>query len=110
MSISICDLCYKIERPSCQDEITIVAGLAPTTEYTLFIRDKFDHDFTQAITTDSSGDITIDMTEFPEGMFTEFSGSYELSVSTEDLYSTHEPLTIGGVEYPCAILDFIKVN
>lgn len=110
MSISICELCYKIERPACQESMTIEMGLAPSTEYTLFIRDKFDHDYTETITTDPDGSMIIDLTAFPEGMFTEFSGSYELSVSTNDLYSTHEAITISGTEYLCVIIDFIKVN
>lgn len=106
MSINICDLCYTMERPTCQDEITLDFGLTPATEYTLFVRDKFDHDYTQTITSDGSGLLVVDMTAFPEGMFTEFSGSYELSVSLDETVSTHETITIGGSDYLCVILSF----
>lgn len=110
MSISRCDICYELKAVACSSEVTIEANLSATTTYTVFLEDKFGQFHTQEIETDGSGTLALDITQFDEGMFTQYSGSYELSVSTDESISTYEMLIINGVSYPCVKLSFFKVD
>lgn len=110
MSISRCDICYELKAVACSSEVTIEANLSAATTYTVFLEDKFGHFHTQEIETNGSGTVALDLTEFDAGMFTQYSGTYELSVSTDASDSTYEMLVINGVSYPCVKLSFHQVD
>ncbi len=110
MSISRCDICYEYKATACADGLTLEAGLTALTVYTVFLEDRYGHFHTQEITTTAQGDFALDLTAFDAGMFTAYSGSYELSVSTETTYSTYETLVINSVSYPCVKVMFYNVD
>ncbi len=110
MSISRCDICYELKAVACSEELTIEGSLTAVTVYTVFLQDKFGHFHTQSVTTNGSGAFTLDLTAFDAGMFTAYSGSYELSVSTETTSSTYETLVINSVSYPCVKVSFYDVD
>ena len=110
MSINICDLCYEMTGEACYSALFFEAGLTPSTAYTVWIEDKNEHLYTQSVTTDSGGDITLDLTDFDEGMFNAFSGSYIVTVSTSATSQTIEELTIQGQAYQCIKVTFQDIN
>lgn len=110
MSISRCDICYELKAVACGDSLTIDPNLTALTVYTVFLEDKFGHYHTQEVTTTAGGAFTLDLTAFDAGMFTAYSGSYELSVSTETTESTYETLVINSVSYPCVMVTFYNVD
>lgn len=110
MSISRCDICYELKAVACSDNLTISPGLTALTVYTVFLEDKFGHYHTQEITTTGGGAFTLDLTAFDAGMFTAYSGSYELSVSTDASDPTYETLVINGTSYPCVKLTFHSLD
>lgn len=106
MSINRCDLCYNVKVLSCTDTIEINAGLTPSTQYTVFLEDNHSNIYTRTLTTDGSGAFTLTVSDFPDGMFNAYSGSYEVSVSTSATEDTSEELTIEGSSYYCILLTF----
>ena len=109
MSINICDLCYDLVGEACYSSLFIEAGLSATSDYTVHIEDKHEHSYTQDITTDDQGDITLDLTLFPDGMFTAFSGSYIVTV-TQVGETAVESIIVDGQDYSCVKLVFQEVN
>ena len=107
MSVNICDLCYEMTGEACYSALFIEAGLTPTTDYTVWVEDRNDRIYIQAVTTDSGGDITLDLSAFDEGMFNAFSGSYIITVSTSQ---TIEELTVQGQAYQCIKVTFQDIN
>ena len=105
-----CSLCYHLKAQSCYGSLHITAGLTHNHSYTVFLEDHHGHFHTQSVTSDNSGNFSLDLTAFPEGMFTAFSGTYELSVSTSAVSSTYETITIAAATYDCIAIDFVDVD
>lgn len=110
MSVNICDLCYEMTGEACYSALFIETGLTPATDYTVWIEDHNERLYTQAVTTDSGGDITLDLSAFDEGMFNAFSGYYIITVSTSDTSQTIEELTVQGQAYQCIKVTFHDIN
>ena len=111
MSITRCEICYELKVAACTtEEITLSPALSFLTVYTVFLEDKFGNFHTQSVTTTGAGAFTLDLTAFDPGMFTAYSGSYELSVSTSEVSPTYETLEINSVSYPCVLLSFYNVD
>ncbi len=112
MSINRCDICKELEFEACIDIIILQAGVTPSTEFTVWIKDKSDHSYTTTVSSGIDGSLTINMTDFTDKglIFTSSSGTFELSLSTSDTEDTGETITIDGDEYPCITLSFYDLN
>lgn len=114
MSISYCDLCYEYVATPCE-AFEIPVGLSAITEYTMVLVDGHGNIFTQTGFPAALNPISwsIDPSTFPDGMFNEFSGSYEVHFHEGGEYdSGAEPatLTIGDKEYQCVLITFKNVT
>lgn len=107
-----CDTCKQVTVKACQASYTITTGLTPATTYTAALHAGNGNTYTQEVTTDGSGNITIDTTAtgFPDGLFTPESGGYILKVYPDADLGTPEDLTIGAVVYTCIQLNFTYVT
>lgn len=66
----------------CTDAIRVYAQLDPFTNYSWVIEDKFGNKYKGNFTTDTEGfwEIPVDDTALPPGMFTEYSGTFKITV------------------------------
>lgn len=110
MSINVCDLCYELTAVSCYGQLRLDIGQMANRVMTAFVEDKFGNFFAQGVLTDGIGSITLQMADFPEGMFNPYSGIYTVSISTSSLQSTYENMTIEGDNYNCIKVKFVDVN
>jgi hypothetical protein len=101
-----CPECYEQTLSACQDEYDITTGLTPLTEYVVVLTDHFNKEYYQTVTSDAAGDLTISMTEMPEGFSTPDYGpsTLEVKLSVDD-----EPLdlAVAGESYPCIQLNYV---
>lgn len=104
-----CESCHVQAVESCLDTATLTVGLNPATQYTVFMQDKFDTIYTQDIITDAEGNIELDLTAI-DLAFTPYGGSYEITVSNNNVTNTAETLTIAGSTYTCINLSFYNKN
>lgn len=105
-----CSACFEMEGVACYSILTVVAGLTPDTEYTIFLEDRHGNMFRQTVTTDSEGDFTLDLTAFDDGMFTSNSGCYTIIASLNPLLPEPELMVIGYSEYECAKVKFLDIE
>lgn len=75
-----CDSCFHDFLAKCNLSVQVYAQLAPLTDYTWIISDKFQNKYQGEFTTDSNGfwDILVD--ELPSGLLTQYSGEFSLQV------------------------------
>lgn len=106
MAITFCSTCYPLSGVACGSSLDLTAGLSPLTVYYVWVKDRFDKRYVQEVTTDGSGDLTLDLTAFPDGLFASYTGSFIITVSTSETEDTEEEVTIGTVDYTCYIVDF----
>ena len=105
-AVTACDTCQEKVFSACQASYTIVAGLTASTEYTVVLTDRNEVRYTQAVTTDVSGDLTIDMTDIPSGLLTPESGGFLFEVYTDSGLTTKADITANGHIYGCIQLTF----
>ena len=105
-----CEDCHEQIGISCYGFINLITGVTANTAYTVFIEDKHGAFYTQSVTSDVSGDVSIDTSTLEEGLFHAHSGNYKVTVSTNALVSTEETLTIEGDAYTCIQLKFVDVE
>ncbi len=112
MSINICDLCYEVAVPACQDEYSFDTGLTAATPYTMILEDANGIQYNYIDSpVGGNGTWTIDTTYFPGGMFNQWSGTYRITFSadtTGDAVIGDEELTIDGNSYFCIVLKMVK--
>lgn len=102
-----CNCCFNDYISNCASEIIINAGLTPGTEYTVEIKDKFDNLYNQNVTTGVDGELTIDITQLPDGLFTQYSGDFTITVFDGCDTVT---LTLNETEYTCIDFSVKKSN
>ncbi len=105
-----CESCYVTIFKACTDNATISPALPINSIFYLFVTDKFDNLYIQQVATDGSGAFIIDFSAYPETLFTENSGFFEMTVSESSAFSTNETLTFDGSFYNCIIFSFIKTT
>lgn len=77
--MNTCTCCYEDYLVKCSENIIVNAQLVANTAYTWVITDKFNRQYSGAITTDADGLLpAIPITELPAGLLTEFSGDFTL--------------------------------
>lgn len=79
-----CNSCFEDYLVKCVDEITVYGQLAPLSTYSWVIKDKAGRRFSAEFTTDSAGFWTIPIEDLPDGLLTEHSGTFSLSVQDAD--------------------------
>jgi len=103
-----CETCYEDFIVKCNTTINVFAKLAATTAYTWVITDKFDRQYQGTFITDAFGFWEILVADLPEGLLTEFSGSFKLEVFAYEAYPAIEckpiKFTIAN-EYDCIIFN-----
>lgn len=99
-----CDVCYEVSRAD--TDLTFVYGLTPTTQYYLWVIDKFGTSYKVLITSGADGSFTLDPSNsaYPSGMFNEYAGDFELFISTDADGDNVVALTIYATSYNCVIL------
>jgi hypothetical protein len=75
-----CDYCFHDYIAKCNLAITIYAQLAPLSDFTWIITDKFGNKYQGEFTTDSDGFWQIQVSDLPPGMLTQYSGDFTLQV------------------------------
>lgn len=81
-----CNTCFEDYVAKCNDTITIYGQLAslPLYEsYTWVITDKFDRKYEGSFQVDENGFWEIPVTQLPDGLLTEYSGSFKLEAFDE---------------------------
>jgi hypothetical protein len=78
--------------------------------YTFWLKDKFNNYWTRTTTTFGANYLELELQYFPKGMFNEYSGSFEITISEDEL--TNNPITfqINGVDYDCIVVNFVKAT
>lgn len=113
MSINQCDICYTIVAEPCDDTYDIPTGLDENTIYTMVLEDHHGNLYvkTDAQPSGQPGNpVTITTSSFDKGMFSQWSGSYEIWFTDGGIEGTQQTLTIGGKEYPCVLMTFKDVT
>lgn len=75
-----CNCCFEDYLVKCSTAIRVNAKLDPNTAYTWVITDKFDRKYSGEIETNDDGYFDIPIIDLPEGLLTEFSGSFTLQI------------------------------
>lgn len=109
----ICNSCFDVNLPACQDVYTIIYGLEPETEYHWLLEDKFSKVYGMTITTDVDGEFTIDFTEETEGLIPPFTKDllnqfagvflFKIYLAADNTLIT---FTHNEVEYDCVSIAF----
>lgn len=105
-----CPTCQEINRSACEDSYTFVAGLTPSTVYYVVIENNRNKRYVQQVTTDGSGDFSIDASapEFPIGFFIPEQFKYTIKVYSDSMLINQQDLTVGSTIYTCITLGFIN--
>lgn len=75
-----CDCCFNDYIAKCNTDLTVYGQLAPLSDYTWVIEDKFSKQYSGSFTTDADGFWSIPVDELPPGLLTEYSGQFSLKV------------------------------
>lgn len=75
-----CNCCFTDYIAKCNLSLQVYAQLAPLSDYTWIIKDKFGNLYQGEFTTYSNGFWEIPVDELPSGLLTQYSGEFELQV------------------------------
>jgi len=75
-----CNTCFEDYLVQCNSDVNVNAQLAPLSDYTWIITDKFDKQYSGEFTTDTDGFWQIPADDLPDGFLTQFSGTFKLQV------------------------------
>lgn len=109
-ALTVCPTCYEITKSACEDSYTFVAGLTPSTVYYVVIENNRNKRYVQQVTTDGSGDFSIDASapEFPIGFFIPEQFKYTIKVYSNSTLMNQEDITVGSTIYQCITLGFVN--
>lgn len=97
-----CDECYEVSRAD--NDLNFIYGLTPSTQYYLWVIDKFRNVYRNLFTSGVDGSFDITLSNYPNGMFNKYAGVFELFISTDMDGADVVPLTIYATEYNCILL------
>ncbi len=102
-----CGNIYYQSLPACADGFTVqLPGTSPNTDYYWILTDKFDHVYSEVVTTDANGAFVISADDFPDGFFNQFAGQMELEIKGNPYYCEALTFTVCGTEYNRIVIDF----
>jgi hypothetical protein len=108
--MNICDTKFDIDCSDCfeviraDDNLNFIYGLTPSTQYYLWIIDKFRANYRVLITSGVDGSFDITLSDYPSGMFNKYAGDFEVFLSTDVEGLNVVDLTINAVSYSCVVL------
>lgn len=105
-----CPKCFEFTLSDCLDSFVVDAGLIPETTYYYRITDKFGNKYSGSFETTNDGRFTIDVDDFPQGLFTAYSGAFTLEVSLNLIPFSPVNFWLCDVEYPCISFSFGKAD
>lgn len=81
-----CKTCFDDYICKCvpYNDTIILNTNVPAGSYTYILTDKTGRKFSGTATRETDGTLTIAISDFPEGFFTEFSGSFFIEIFTDD--------------------------
>ena len=105
--LSFCDSCLQTSVEWCED-IWFATGLTAATSYEVRVTNHLSQVYSQNVISDSDGNITIDISKFPEQFFNPYGGIYTLEVYNtsgvlQDIINAYEP-------WPCIAFDVYELN
>jgi len=98
-----CSPCYDYDLYACYGNYVIDLNLTPSTDYNAIFTDKFNHNYSKAVTTGLDGTFTLDPSNFPTGFFTPENGSITMSITTTANVAVS--FVIGYTSYDCVLLN-----
>ncbi len=111
--ITPCDACYNYTLSACPSSaasFTIKGSLGNTLSREWYVEDKFGKVTHGTATTNAGGDLAIPVSEFPEGYFMEFSGSFTIYVKANEASTSVLDMTFNAVTYECVRLNFQNID
>lgn len=75
-----CNCCFQDFIAKCNLSLQVYAQLAPLTDFTWVIKDKFGNLYQGEFTTNSDGFWVIPVDQLPSGLLTQYSGEFSLQV------------------------------
>lgn len=103
-----CETCYEAKLNECVDLIVIAGGFTVGALYLIVITDKFGNEYRLIYTTDYGGNLAIDVTDLPEGLFTAHSGVFTVIIYGDD-GCTPVDITLCDMVYTCIKMSFKTV-
>jgi hypothetical protein len=103
MILSGCDTCYEAKIDSCAETIMLDAGLEPSTDYIVIIKDKFNSTFKLAVTSGVDGKLEFNTSALPVGLLNPFAGAFTLTVQLAE-ECTDTELTLCETQYTCVAI------
>lgn len=103
-----CDTCFEAKLNECVDLIVIAGGFTVGQIYLIIITDKFGNEYRLSYTADYGGNLTIEVADLPEGLFTRFSGTFTVQFYSEDGIVKYS-FTINDNSFTCLKLSFKSV-
>lgn len=97
-----CDECYEVSRAD--SSLNFIYGLTPSTQYYLWVIDKFRNVYRNLFTSGVDGSFDIDLADYPSGMFNQYAGDFEVFISTDVDGSNIVAMTVYATPYNCLIL------
>lgn len=114
MAIKLCSKCYVFEKSvdcgNANNQVITVGVNSNNTNYTFWMTDKFGNYWLYTNTSSNTGELTLNLNEFSDTMFTEFSGSFEVTISLSEINNVIETFEVDSVEYECFVIKFVKTN
>jgi hypothetical protein len=100
-----CHECFPLSISYCVPSIRIPCNLplSPSPLY-VWVRDKFDNLYYDIVAVQSDGSIWIDVTEFPDGMFSVGNGQLEIFLTYDEFGEEPVPMNFTSPASFCVIL------
>lgn len=76
-------------------------GLTALTAYYILIEDAKGNVYTHQYTTGAGGAFTVDTALYPEGLFNEYAGTFELTIKNALTDTTVVSFTVSATTYDC---------
>lgn len=96
-----CDECYSLSLPY-NITLTVGAGLTPASTVNVVLTAMNGNQWESDVVVNGDGSVTIDTTGYPEGMFNQYAGQFDITIyNSTGYYNEVIPVTIDGKEYSC---------
>lgn len=81
-----CKTCFEDWICKCvpYSDFIVLNTNVPAGDYTYFLTDKNEHKYSGVATREADGTLTIPIADFPDGFFTEYSGSFKIEIFTDE--------------------------